>query len=262
MRQAVTDARATAAAASAAASQAASVIEVRGLRVERKSDDWSFAMSVPHLDVRRGQAVAVVGPSGCGKSTLLDAMSFVAVPTTVARFVLRPAPDTEIDIAADLGAERADALAEVRGKHVGYVLQQGGLLPFVDVRANIELPRRFMGLPDDGTTADLAEELGIAHHLSKMPSELSVGERQRAAICRALSHGPSIVYADEPTAALDEENADRVMRLFLALAAARGVAAVIATHDRARVERYGLPALSRRTTSDARARRTQTEFTT
>lgn len=86
----------------------------------------------------------------------------------------------------------------------------------------------------------MSERLGLSRLLKRYPAALSVGERQRVAIARALAHRPSIVLADEPTAALDPLNADRVMDLLLALAAEQGVTLIVASHDWARMERYGL----------------------
>jgi putative ABC transport system ATP-binding protein len=98
------------------------------------------------------------------------------------------------------------------------------------VRRNIELPRLLLGLALDRVAEELAEKLGIAAQLDKLPSALSVGQRQRAAIGRALAHEPPIVIADEPTAAIDPLNAQRIMALLVDLVDALGVTLILATH--------------------------------
>ncbi|MGH8355765.1 MAG: ATP-binding cassette domain-containing protein, partial [Pseudomonas sp.] len=123
---------------------------------------------------------------------------------------------------------------------MGYVLQTGGLLGFLDVQRNIGLSRALLGLPVDAAVRRLAEQLEIADQLHKLPAALSVGQRQRVSIARALAHGPSIVLADEPTASLDPLNAERVMQLLVAQAEERGVCIVVATHDETLARRAGL----------------------
>jgi putative ABC transport system ATP-binding protein len=103
-------------------------------------------------------------------------------------------------------------------------------LPYLTVRKNIELSRRLLGLPIGKVPEQLAEKLGIAAQLDKLPSALSVGQRQRAAIARALAHEPSIVIADEPTAAIDPLNSQRIMDLFVGLVNELGVTLILATH--------------------------------
>jgi putative ABC transport system ATP-binding protein len=121
-------------------------------------------------------------------------------------------------------------LGRLRSRHIGYVLQHGGLLPYLTVRKNIELSRRLLGLPIGSFAEQLAAKLGIAGQLDKLPSALSVGQRQRAAIARALAHEPSIVIADEPTAAIDPLNSRRIMDLFIGLVNELGVTLILATH--------------------------------
>jgi putative ABC transport system ATP-binding protein len=123
------------------------------------------------------------------------------------------------------------------------VPQTGGLFAFLRVRDNIALPRRLLGMKDDGTVEHLAERLGVADQLLKKPSALSVGQRQRVAIARALAHGPALVLADEPTASVDPATADTVMALLLEQAAQNGAAVIVASHDWVRIKQLGLPRL-------------------
>lgn len=120
------------------------------------------------------------------------------------------------------------------------MLQTGGLLGFLDVRGNIALSRQLLGLKDDGSVARLAEQLEITDQLDKKPAALSVGQRQRVSCARALAHGPQLLLADEPTAALDPLNAERVMQALLAQARHNGTCCVIATHDEPLARASGL----------------------
>jgi putative ABC transport system ATP-binding protein len=108
------------------------------------------------------------------------------------------------------------------------------------VRSNIGLSRALLGLPDDATVQRLAERLEIADQLDKLPAALSVGQRQRVSIARALAHGPALVLADEPTASLDPLNAERVMQLLMERAQEQGACILIATHDETLARRVGL----------------------
>ncbi len=136
-------------------------------------------------------------------------------------------------------AGRADALADLRARHVGFVPQTGALLPFLTLRQNIALPQAIAGRPDPVRLQALAERLEIAGILDRLPAATSVGQRQRAAIARALAHRPGLVLADEPTASVHPTQADAILGLLSELAAAEGVALVIATHDLVRAEAAG-----------------------
>ena len=124
-----------------------------------------------------------------------------------------------------------DALGWLRGAHIGYVLQTGGLLPFLTARENIALSCRLLATDPGGLIERLAERLGIGAQLDKHPGQLSVGERQRVAIARALAHRPTVLLADEPTASVDPVNAAAILELLLELVRQAGVTAVIASHD-------------------------------
>ena len=201
----------------------------RGLGSQR------YSLVVPALQLRAGEQLAIVGPSGCGKSTLLDLLALVLAPDQVGQFEFN-----QQDIAGLWRADKQTALAELRSRHLGYVLQTGGLLGFLDVRSNIALSRQLLGLKDDGSVARLAEQLEISDQLAKKPAALSVGQRQRVSCARALAHAPQLVLADEPTASLDPLNAERVMQALLAQAREHHAACVIATHDEPLARASGL----------------------
>jgi putative ABC transport system ATP-binding protein len=158
-------------------------------------------------------------------------------------------PGAAHDVGALWHAAAADALGALRSRHIGYVLQHGGLLPYLSVRENIELSRRLLAMPPADVAEALAERLGIRAQLDKLPDALSVGQRQRAAIARALAHEPPIVIADEPTAALDPANAERIFALLVELTEALGVTLIIATHAQGLAQRAGLTLVPHRATA-------------
>jgi putative ABC transport system ATP-binding protein len=201
---------------------------------------------VSALDVIRGAKIALIGESGSGKSTLLELLAMISRPSTSAEFLFAALPGSAQDIAALWLAQAADELGALRSRHIGYVLQHGGLLPYLSVRENIELSRRLLGLPQTDRAAHLADKLGIGPQLDKLPDALSVGQRQRAAIARALAHEPKIVLADEPTAALDLANAERIFALLVELADSLGVTLVTATHAHGLAQRAGLTLVEHR----------------
>jgi len=198
-----------------------------------------FELTVPKLIIRQGEKAALVGFSGCGKSTLLDLLAMILQPDSTAKFSFFTPKNNQLDVADAWKHKNLDGLARARMRHIGYVLQTGGLLPFLSVYDNIALSRYGLGLPEQDAVETVAEKLGIKRHLEKFPSQLSVGERQRVSIARAMAHEPSVVIADEPTASLDPINAEEIMGLFTHLAEEKGVTLVVATHEWQRVEELG-----------------------
>jgi putative ABC transport system ATP-binding protein len=222
------------------------VLDVRGTSRQRGSTADGFRLEVPRLAVRRGECVAITGPSGSGKSTLLDLLGLVLAPDRTDGFLLKPTDDPPLDVARMWRKGDRDGLARVRARHIGYVLQTGGLLPFLPAIENIRLSRAILGLDDngaddgDGLVDRLIEALGIRLLLAKKPQALSIGERQRVAIARALAHRPALLLADEPTAALDPAQAVGVMKLLLALIRRFRITAIIVSHDWDLVSALGL----------------------
>jgi putative ABC transport system ATP-binding protein len=206
------------------------------VRKHRAQGGSAFELQVPLLEVYPGELIALVGESGCGKSTLLDLLALVLRPSSSRMFRFTDPNGGEVVDAAALWADgHEDALARLRRTHMGYVLQTGGLLPFLDVRRNIELSSRVSGR-EPVAVSELAAQLGIANCLDRMPAALSIGQRQRVAIARAVAHGPALVLADEPTAAVDKERAAQIMERLAMLARQQGAAVVVVTHDRPLVE--------------------------
>lgn len=188
-----------------------------------------FELHVPEFEIQAGEFIAIVGESGCGKSTLLDMLALIMRPTQADAFTLyTPGPRSAHEVMQLTEIE----LAQIRKKHLGYVLQTGGLLPFLSVNDNVLLPCSINGMNDmQDHVHDLVERLGIKEQLAKKPQYLSGGQRQRVAIARALAHRPCIVLADEPTAAVDKLTARDIRDTFKDLTRQMGVALLMVTHD-------------------------------
>ena len=200
----------------------------------------SFHLEVISFVVYPGECLALTGPSGSGKTTMLDLLGLVLKPDHASAFWFRDRRGEVIDAGALWQRDRSDGLAEVRAVNIGYVLQTGGLLPFLSARDNINLSRQLLGLKDNELADHLADRLRITHLLNKKPSALSMGERQRVAIARALAHQPVLLLADEPTAALDPPQAIEVTGLMLELVSELQMAAVVVSHDWELVRSLGL----------------------
>ena len=204
-------------------------------------------MTVSSLDIPPGAKLAFIGESGSGKSTLLELLAMILRPTDSEHFEFRPVRAGERhDVSAIWQSARQDELSDLRSRHVGYVLQYGGLLPYLKIRENIELPRRLLGRETDGVAEHWATRLDIAAQLDKRPDELSIGQRQRVAIARALSHNPAVLIADEPTASVDPLNAERIMALLVELVDELGVTLIVASHAHRLMQKRGLELIDHR----------------
>jgi putative ABC transport system ATP-binding protein len=183
------------------------------------------------LTIASGEFVAVVGPSGSGKSSLLFTVGGLMHPT---------AGEVRLGEHAlyDLDPGRRAAL---RRTEVGFVFQTFNLVPYLSCVENVAVPATFAGVavPEAKQRARaMLERLGLSARAEHRPGELSVGERQRVAVARALVNGPRVLLADEPTGNLDPANADQVMSLFRDLHAG-GQTIVMVTHDPRLAERAG-----------------------
>lgn len=216
------------------------IYSLKNVVKSRITDGAGFRLVVPGLEIKERENIALVGHSGCGKSTLLDMLALVLHPDSADSFELEPAPYDSYDIAALWRKKKQNALSKIRKKHIGYVLQQGGLLPYLTVRENIELPRRLMNLPEDDSTRSIARVMDIHRQLDKLPGMLSAGERQRVAFARALSHRPNILLADEPTASLDPVTAKKIMAVVMELVKGLKITMITASHDWAHVYKMDL----------------------
>lgn len=219
------------------------MLDIQNMWVRRGSGAQAHNVRLPTLQVKPGDILAITGESGCGKSTLLEAIGLLLQPVELGRFHLGPAT-ASLDIAQMLAANDQSRLAAVRSRHLGFILQSGGLLPFLSVRDNISLPRRLLGMPAESAQVDRAvQALRLNGLLDKLPQALSIGERQRVACVRAIAHEPQVLLADEPTAALDPHSARRLFELLLSLVNELGLSALVVSHDWALVRDFGLPRL-------------------
>ncbi len=205
------------------------VYRLRQVSKLREKGGHAFELTVNSLDIFAGDFVAVVGPSGCGKSTLLDLLALVLTPSSAEQFSISAGESQSFAVAGKNDVE----LAEFRKRNLGYILQTGGLLPFLSVWENVLLPSLINGDGATGKTKalELLGSLQIEEQRNKKPQFLSGGQRQRVAIARALVHSPSIVLADEPTAAVDRDTALEILDQLTDLTRRQNVALLMVTHD-------------------------------
>jgi len=176
------------------------------------------------LEVGRGESLAIMGPSGSGKSTLLHCMSGVLTPDT-GEVVFEGKSISSLDD----GARSA-----LRLEHFSFIFQDGQLLPELTAKENVALPAIMRGVAQKQAHAEAEEmltRLGLGAYTERFPGQLSGGQAQRVAIARALIGPPSVVFADEPTAALDQATGHEVMQQITAVAEKFGVTLVLVTHD-------------------------------
>ena len=225
------------------------LIELRG--VQRTRGD-GFRLDIEYMRLGARARVAIVGPSGSGKSTCLDLLAMALRPDKVQRMTIAPTEDTAIDIGRLWRNNDRTGIRALRARHFGYVLQTGGLVPFLSLQENAMLSRRLLGQPGEGPVTTLFDVLGIAHLRRRKPRRVSIGERQRAAVVRALAHQPAIVLADEPTASLDRASAVDVMSLLARIVTDQGAALVLVTHDEALARDFDLSIIRCRPDSGGR----------
>lgn len=213
------------------------------LTTELRDSDRVFRLDVLNLHLAPGTVVALGGPSGSGKTLLLELLGLLRRPDPPSGFHFRASGGTETDLAR-LWSRRGADLAATRGRLFGFVPQSGGLLPFLTVADNIRLTQRIAERVEARWVESLLETLGLGAVRHLRPGALSIGQRQRTAIARALAHRPAFILADEPTAALDPEASETVMRLFLGLARDTGCGVFLSSHDLDLVDRHGISRLS------------------
>ncbi|MCX4960890.1 ABC transporter ATP-binding protein [Streptomyces virginiae] len=175
------------------------------------------------LEIRAGDAVAVMGPSGCGKSTLLNMVAGLDRPTS---------GTVEVQ-GQDLGGLNETGLALFRRRHIGMIFQFFNLIDDLPVLDNVALAAQLTGAPARQArrrALELLDELGVADRRNNYPATLSGGERQRVAVARALMNRPALLLADEPTGALDSRAGEQVMDLLIDLNQI-GQTLLIVTHD-------------------------------
>jgi putative ABC transport system ATP-binding protein len=185
-----------------------------------------IAMRDASMQVRQGEVVALLGPSGSGKSTFLTAVGLINPPTS-GRVVIRG------QLVLDGPTARTN-LRAFRRRHVGFVFQKSNLIPFLTAVENVQIAVELNGETPGAArrrAMALLGYLGVSERADNFPSMLSGGQQQRIAVARALSNRPSVILADEPTAALDSQRGRQVMELFAQVAHEQGAGVIVVTHD-------------------------------
>jgi ABC-type lipoprotein export system ATPase subunit len=178
------------------------------------------------LKVSSGQSIAIMGPSGCGKSTLLNIIGALDKPSS-GRVLFNN---------ADLGELDEKLLAKIRNEHIGFIFQLHHLLPQCTILENVLIPTLAGKKPDSGIVprdraVGLIERVGLKDWLYHRPGELSVGQRQRVAVARALINRPGLLLADEPTGSLDTEASETIAELLVELNQSEKVTLIVVTHS-------------------------------
>ena len=186
-------------------------------------DEEMHILKDVNLDIERGEYLSILGPSGSGKSTLMNIIGCLDTPTS-GSYLLHGA------VTEDLSEVE---LATIRSKEIGFIFQNSQLLPRLTAQKNVEMPLIYAGVPlkeRRKRASEMLERVGLGDRMNHFPNQLSGGQQQRVAIARALVGNPSILLADEPTGALDQQTGKQVMGLFRELNA-EGRTIIMITHD-------------------------------
>jgi putative ABC transport system ATP-binding protein len=199
------------------------LIEMHGVTKDfLQGDEILHALKETSFQANAGEFVAVIGPSGSGKSTFLTILGGLQSPTT---------GEVRID-GTPFSRMPSKQRSKIRFEKIGFILQAANLIPFLTIKDQLLLYNRIKRTPGDRKRMEeLFARLDIAKLQNKFPSTLSGGERQRCAIAKALYHNPSVILADEPTAALDTIRAIEVVKLLSRETKAENKATVMVTHD-------------------------------
>lgn len=201
------------------------VIEASGIH---KSFGSLEVLKGVDLQIEKGEVVSIMGASGAGKTTLLQILGTLSTPDSGSLVI------DGTTVFGGAGELKGDALAEFRGKRIGFVFQAHHLLPEFTALENVMIPALIAGRKQSVARAEaerLLGEVGLSERLGHKPSEMSGGEQQRVAIARALVGSPAVLYADEPTGNLDSVTKQEIHSLFFDLRARLGQTIVIVTHD-------------------------------
>jgi len=182
------------------------------------------ALKDVNINIEKGKIISILGPSGSGKSTLLNCLSGIDRPT---------AGKVIID-GTDIYSMKDDGITKFRAKNMGFIFQSYNLIPVLSVIENVELPLLVLGENESSArkkSLELIEKVGLSKRAKYFPNQLSGGEAQRVSIARALVASPKIVWADEPTGALDTKTGKEIMSLITDLNRENDQTFVIVTHD-------------------------------
>jgi putative ABC transport system ATP-binding protein len=200
------------------------LISLTGIKKVFYTDEVeTHALSDIHLEIQRGEYLAIAGPSGCGKTTLLSILGLLDSPTD-GTYVLDGQPVAKLS-----AADRA----RVRNRQIGFIFQAFNLIGDLTVYENVELPLTYRGMPSEERrrrVQSALERVGMSHRMKHFPAQLSGGQQQRVAVARAVAGDPAILLADEPTGNLDSTNGEAVMELLRELHQG-GATICMVTHD-------------------------------
>jgi putative ABC transport system ATP-binding protein len=201
-----------------------SLIALEGIKKVFYTDEVeTHALSDIHLEIRKGEYVAIAGPSGCGKTTLLSILGLLDSPTE-GNYTLDGQPVSRLS---------ASDRARVRNRQIGFIFQAFNLIGDLTVYENVELPLTYRGMAADDRRKRVQaalERVGMSHRMKHFPAQLSGGQQQRVAVARAVAGDPAILLADEPTGNLDSTNGEAVMELLRELHQG-GATICMVTHD-------------------------------
>lgn len=214
------------------------VLSAHGVSKTRRDSERHFQVHLPDLRIAAGENVALIGESGSGKSTLLSMLALATPPDLAESFRF-----CGMDVSGAWATGDQASLARMRAAAIAYLPQRDGLMEFLTLRQNILCSAELGGALPVPDLLRIAEGLRIADLLDAKPAALSGGQRQRAAVACALARRPQLILADEPTAALDADNARRVVDSLCRMGAELGTALVFATHQPALLAPYGFRVL-------------------
>ncbi len=193
------------------------------VKTYKMGDEEQMVLKHVNLSIDEGEFLSVLGPSGSGKSTLMNIIGCLDTPTS-GEYVLRGRLVSDLD---------QRELARIRSHEIGFIFQSFQLLPRLDALRNVELPLIYAGVPPRERVRraqEMLERVGLSNRMHHYARQLSGGQQQRVAIARALAGNPSLLLADEPTGALDQETGRQVMALFSDLYR-EGRTIIMITHD-------------------------------
>ena len=193
-------------------------------KVFRTEEVETVALGGVSLEVKKGEFVAIMGPSGCGKSTLLNILGLLDNPTS----------GTYLLDGENVGQLKESQRTKVRKGQIGFVFQSFNLIDELNVEENVELPLTYLGVPKKERKQRVEEVLrrmAISHRAHHFPQQLSGGQQQRVAIARAVVKRPRIIFADEPTAALDYQTSIEVLSVFEEIKKQLGTTIMMITHN-------------------------------
>lgn len=200
------------------------LIEVKDLeKIYRNDGVETPALDGVSFNIEQGEFVAIMGPSGSGKSTLLHVLGFLDLPTG----------GSYLFDGKSISDYSKEEIAHVRNKKMGFIFQTFNLLSRTTVLDNVKLPLVYSGIKEstwNKIALKAIEEVGLMHRINHEPSQLSGGEKQRAAIARALINDPSVIFADEPTGNLDSKSGGQIMELIKKLNE-KGHTIILVTHE-------------------------------